>query len=87
MDDAPVLAELGETDFAAVLTDIRLGAGLNGWDVARSARLEHPHMAVIYMTGDSVGDWVKEGADERSAAEAIRDGTDDNSRLQSAQSC
>jgi DNA-binding response OmpR family regulator len=55
------IAELEEADIAAVLTDIRLGAGVNGWDVARSARLQHPHMAVVYMTGDSAGDWVKEG--------------------------
>jgi len=55
------IAELEEADFAAVVTDIRLGAGINGWAVARSARQQHPQMAVVYMTGDSAGDWANEG--------------------------
>ena len=55
------IAKLEEADFAAVVTDIRLGAGINGWDVARSARQQHPQMAVVYMTGDSAGDWAREG--------------------------
>ena len=55
------IAQLERFTFAAVITDIRLGTGPSGWDVARSARQRHPHMAVVYMTGDSAADWASEG--------------------------
>ena len=55
------IAQLERFTFAAVITDIRLGTGPSGWDVARSARQRHPHMAVVYMTGDSAADWTSEG--------------------------
>lgn len=46
---------------AGVITDIRLGSGANGWDVARHARHRFPKLAVVYMTGDSAADWSAEG--------------------------
>ncbi|MET0377331.1 MAG: response regulator [Rhizorhabdus sp.] len=48
-------------DIAGIVTDIRLGAGPNGWDVARYARQQHPRIAVVYMTGDSASEWEAEG--------------------------
>src|SRR4051794_12723416 len=57
------LAEL-ETDasrFIALVMDIRLGAGPNGWDVAQRARELVPTMPVVYMTGDSGHDWTSKG--------------------------
>lgn len=44
-----------------LLTDIRLGQGPNGWDVARHARELMPTVAVVYMTGDSDHEWVAYG--------------------------
>lgn len=41
---------------AGVITDIRLGVGLNGWEVARHARELNPTIPVVYMTGDSIHD-------------------------------
>lgn len=55
------IAQLERFTFAAVITDIRLGTGPSGWDVARSARQRHPSMAVVYMTGDSAADWASQG--------------------------
>ena len=55
------VVELKAAHIAGIVTDIRLGVGLNGWEVARHARQQHPHMAVIYMTGDSAFDWKVEG--------------------------
>jgi len=49
------------TDISGLITDIRLGAGLSGWDVARHARDLRPRIAVVYMTGDSATDWPSEG--------------------------
>lgn len=48
-------------DLSGLVTDIRLGQGPNGWEVARHARRTHPEIAVVYMTGDSAGDWHREG--------------------------
>jgi CheY-like chemotaxis protein len=38
---------------AAVVTDIRLEAGTDGWAVAERARDLHPDIAVIYISGNS----------------------------------
>ena len=47
--------------YQAVLTDIRLGTGPCGWDVARRARELMPTMPIVYMSGDSVTDWASKG--------------------------
>ena len=36
---------------AAILTDLMLPGGLNGSDVARLARLDHPGLGIIFMSG------------------------------------
>ena len=47
--------------FRAVLTDIRLGAGPDGWEVARHARKLVPGMPIVYISGDSGHDWPVHG--------------------------
>jgi len=57
------LAEL-ETNasrFKAIVTDIRLGAGPDGWDVVQRARQLVPTMPIVYMSGDSAQDWASKG--------------------------
>jgi DNA-binding NtrC family response regulator len=49
------------SDFAALVTDIRIGKGPSGWDVARHARALKPEVSVVYMTGDSAGEWAVHG--------------------------
>jgi DNA-binding response OmpR family regulator len=39
--------------FAALVTDINLGAGTTGYDVARRARRLNPRIKVMYITGDA----------------------------------
>jgi DNA-binding response OmpR family regulator len=51
----------GVAELAGLVTDIRLGEGPNGWDLARHARRSRPDLPVIYMSGDSVADWPVEG--------------------------
>lgn len=34
----------------ALVTDIDLGLGANGYDVARCGRAAHPHLAVVYIS-------------------------------------
>ena len=51
----------GENAFSGVITDIRMGAGTTGWEVARRARHAYPAIAIVYMSGDSAADWRSEG--------------------------
>ncbi len=57
------LAEV-EADAArlrAVVTDIRLGRGPTGWDVARRTRELAPEVGVVYVSGDSAFEWQSQG--------------------------
>ena len=49
---------------ACVITDVRLGAGPDGWEVARAARRCQPDIPVIYVTGDSAAQWATLGVTE-----------------------
>lgn len=48
-------------ELAGLISDIRLGSGPNGWEVARHARELRPDLPVVYMTADSGGDWPING--------------------------
>ena len=49
-------------DYRAVVTDVNLGRGApTGWDVAKHARELVPDIPVVYMTGDSAGEWTANG--------------------------
>src|SRR5665213_448253 len=47
--------------FKAVITDIRLGSGPDGWEVGRRARELVADVSVIYLSGDSAHDWTSKG--------------------------
>ena len=47
--------------FKALVTDIRLGPGKSGWDVARHLRQTNPAIPVVYISGDSSVQWHLEG--------------------------
>lgn len=47
-----------------VVTDVRLGAGPDGWAVARHARERRPGLPVVYVTGDSAHEWRAQGVPE-----------------------
>lgn len=44
-----------------LITDIDLGQGPDGWDVARRARELKPEISVVYMSGASAHEWVSHG--------------------------
>lgn len=48
-------------DFRALLTDIDLGSGPSGWDVAKHARETFPDMPIVYVSGGSSNDWASLG--------------------------
>lgn len=62
-DGTQAMAELNlnAARFKAVITDIRLGTGPDGWEVSRRSRKLVSDMAVIYMTGDSGHAWQAKG--------------------------
>lgn len=50
--------------FKGLITDIRLGAGKSGWDVARHLRQTNSTLPVVYVSGDSAIHWGAEGVPE-----------------------
>lgn len=50
--------------FKALVTDIRLGKGPDGWDIARHARELVSGIPVVYTTADSAADWTAHGVPE-----------------------
>ncbi len=47
--------------FRALLSDIRLGRGLSGWEVTRHVRQTNSTIPVVYLSGDSASQWGAEG--------------------------
>jgi DNA-binding response OmpR family regulator len=45
--------EGGANGVSLIVTDIRLGGRLSGWEVAERCRAAHPEVAVIYCSGNS----------------------------------
>lgn len=60
-DAALALLLAGQNSYSGLITDIRLGSGIDGWAVARKARELSPDICVIYVTGDSAADWPAQG--------------------------
>lgn len=63
VDGAEAIAALDKPDntLAGLVTDIRIGDGVSGWDVARHARALKPTFPVVYMTADSANEWPSQG--------------------------
>jgi CheY-like chemotaxis protein len=55
------LRRVSEGEEAVLITDINLGAAMDGWAVARGARELKPQLKVIYVTGDSGHEWAAQG--------------------------
>ncbi len=67
---AVVLASSGEEAIAALeadrgvralITDIKLGSKVTGWDVARHGRELNPDLPVVYVTASEGHDWASLG--------------------------
>ena len=48
-------------EIVGLITDVRLGRGPDGWELARTVRSSRPNLPVVYMTGDSAGEWSAQG--------------------------
>ena len=47
----------GRARCRVLLTDVNLGDGISGWELARQIREITPEFPVVYMTGASARDW------------------------------
>ncbi|MFN3727723.1 MAG: response regulator [Allosphingosinicella sp.] len=59
--DAVAFIDARVGELSCLVTDIRLGAGPDGWTVAHHARERKPDLPVVYMTGDSSHEWHSKG--------------------------
>jgi CheY-like chemotaxis protein len=61
-DSRSALKAIDEAEeLRGLVTDIRMGEGPNGWEVAHHAREKFPALAVVYVTGDSITEWSANG--------------------------
>jgi CheY-like chemotaxis protein len=54
VDAYEALAAANRQDFDLLLTDINLGVGTTGFDVARAARRAIPDLPIVYMTAHDI---------------------------------
>ena len=60
--DAAIAALGDDADpFRAVVTDVNLGAGPDGWQVAKRARELNHALPVVYISGTSAHEWQSKG--------------------------
>jgi DNA-binding response OmpR family regulator len=45
----------------AIVTDVNLGTGPSGWDVANFARTQNAAMPIVYASGGNEADWAVHG--------------------------
>jgi CheY-like chemotaxis protein len=51
----------GVVRYKALLTDIDLKGGMNGWEVAKQVREIDPSFPVVYITGAAADQWASRG--------------------------
>ena len=62
--EAIKLIEMHENSIEILLTDIRLGKGPDGWDIARRTRSKLDDIPIVFVSGDSAKDWSEAGIDK-----------------------
>ena len=60
-EDALAIFMDGARNYKALVTDVNLGDGLNGWEVARRIREKEAGFPVIYITAYSADEWTAHG--------------------------
>jgi len=51
----------GNGTFKVLVTDVTLGDGINGWEVARRVRQKEPLLPAVYVTGSNAEEWASHG--------------------------
>ena len=60
-EEAVILLQGANSRYRALVTDINLGGGVDGWEVAKYARALDPAFPIIYMSGGSANRWAING--------------------------
>jgi len=60
-DQAIAMLDRHGREVQGLITDVRLGAGPSGWEVARHARELNSALPIVYISGDCGADWPVEG--------------------------
>ena len=60
-EEAVALLQERHHQIIGLISDVRLGGAVTGWDVARRARELNPELPVIYVSGDSWKEWTVNG--------------------------
>jgi len=60
-EEAVTLLKGKVANYKALVTDINLKGLMNGWEVAKAARVIDPAFPIVYMTGAAAGDWASHG--------------------------
>ena len=60
-EEAITLMKGNETPYCALITDINLSGGMDGWEIARAAREIDAGFPIIYMTGAAGDEWPSKG--------------------------
>ena len=60
-DEAIAILDEKSRILRGLITDINLGQGSDGWDIARHARELRPEIPVVYMSGASAHEWTSHG--------------------------
>lgn len=61
--EAIALVEDRIAEIAGLITDVQLGEGPTGWDVARRARDLKPRLPIVYATADGAQGWAAHGVE------------------------
>lgn len=61
-DGESALAQIEQLEhLRGLVTDVRIGNGPSGWELAHRAREKFPALAVVYVTADSITEWSANG--------------------------
>ena len=60
-EEAVILLKGNRSQYRALVTDVNLRGRMDGWKVAQHAREIAPEFPIVYMSGDSAGDWTAKG--------------------------
>ena len=64
VDGKEALRLLSDTpDCLAMMIDVRLNGSLDGWELARRARDDHPDIAIIYTTTANMAEFKRHAVD------------------------
>lgn len=60
-EEALTLFTGGARNYKALVTDVRLGGNMSGWEVAKRLREKEPTLPVVYVTASAAEEWASHG--------------------------